>query len=139
MGVRLSDRTHCSSRAWPPRMAKTPEKIAEPTNNQQTMEVVLAVRKTASLVRFQLRERAWKANKKAPIAFGVLFATMFSVLYESWLTGSLNPFSILLVTIMTMMTEDEIVEWEANLPEEEVGEGDEDETQVVVPQWAARN
>jgi|688.fasta_scaffold11952_15 hypothetical protein len=78
-----------------------------------------------------------KANKKAPIAFGVLFATLFSVLYESWLTGSLNPFSILLVTIMTMMTEDEIVDWEAHLPDEEAVEGD--DTQVVVPQWAARS
>jgi O-antigen ligase len=53
------------------------------------------------------------ANKKAPIAFAVMFATLFSVLYESWLTGSLNPYSIVLLTILTMLTEDDIVLWES--------------------------
>lgn len=58
----------------------------------------------------------FKANKRVPIAFAVMFATMFSVLYESWLTGSLNPFTILLVAIMTILTEDEIVEWRSTEP-----------------------
>ncbi len=53
------------------------------------------------------------ANKKAPIAFAVMFATLFSVLYESWLTGSLNPYSIVLLTILTILTEDDIVLWES--------------------------
>lgn len=52
------------------------------------------------------------ANKKSPIAFAVMFATLFSVLYESWLTGSLNPYSIGLLTILTLLTEDDIVFWE---------------------------
>ncbi|MBL7965289.1 MAG: O-antigen ligase family protein [Flavobacteriales bacterium] len=65
----------------------------------------------------------FKANKRAPIAFAIMFATMFSVLYESWLTGSLNPFTIILISIMTLVTEDEIVNWRdyQDLGEEEVG------------------
>ena len=58
IGVMLSESTHCSTNAWPPRMAKTPENNAEPTNSQHTMAVVLAVRNTASLVRFQSSVRA---------------------------------------------------------------------------------
>ncbi len=58
MGVILSDSTQCSTSACPPRMANTPENSAEPTNSQHTMAVVLAVRNTASLVRFQSSVRA---------------------------------------------------------------------------------
>nr|MBP6575199.1 hypothetical protein [Flavobacteriales bacterium] len=36
---------------------------------------------------------------------------LFSALYESWLNGSLNPFTILVVIIMTMMSEEEIAQW----------------------------
>ena len=43
-----------------------------------------------------------------------MFSVMFSVLYESWLTGSLNPFTIILVVILTMLTEEEIVEWQTH-------------------------
>ena len=64
----LSDSTHCSTSAWPPRIANTAENSAEPTNSQHTMAVVLAVRNTASLVRFQSSVRAWKASRKAPAA-----------------------------------------------------------------------
>src|SRR6476620_12202623 len=59
-GVMLSDSTQLSSSAWPPRMANTAENSADPTNSQHTIEVVLAVRNTASLVRFQSSVRAWK-------------------------------------------------------------------------------
>ncbi|MBK6774476.1 MAG: O-antigen ligase family protein [Flavobacteriales bacterium] len=52
-----------------------------------------------------------KASKLTPIAFAVLFAVLFSALYESWLNGSLNPFTILVVIIMTMMSEEEIAQW----------------------------
>ena len=58
------------------------------------------------------------ANKKAPIAFAVMFAVLFSVLYESWLTGSLNPYTIILLTILTMLTEDDIVNWRERRPED---------------------
>ncbi len=67
-GVRSSASTHCSSRPCPPRMAKTAENSAEPTNSQHTMAVVFAVRNTASLVRFQSSVRAWNASRKAPAA-----------------------------------------------------------------------
>ena len=49
-------------------MANTPENSAEPTNSQHTMALVLAVRNTASLVRFQLSVRAVSASRKAPAA-----------------------------------------------------------------------
>src|SRR6266436_8563409 len=67
-GDMLSDSTHCSSSACPPRIANTPENNAEPTNSQHTMAVVFAVRKTASLVRFQSSVRACTASKNAPAA-----------------------------------------------------------------------
>ncbi|MCB9170763.1 MAG: hypothetical protein H6597_03670 [Flavobacteriales bacterium] len=54
----------------------------------------------------------FKASKRVPFAFAIMFSVMFSVLYESWLTGSLNPFTIILVVILTMLTEDEIAEWQ---------------------------
>lgn len=49
-------------------MANTAENKAEPTNSQHTIEVVLAVRNTASLVRFQSSVRAWNASRNAPAA-----------------------------------------------------------------------
>ncbi len=54
-----------------------------------------------------------KAVKHAPYAFAVMFSSMFSVLYESWLTGSLNPFTIILLSIVTVLSEEEIVNWRA--------------------------
>ncbi|MCB0792658.1 MAG: O-antigen ligase family protein [Flavobacteriales bacterium] len=56
----------------------------------------------------------FKASKFVPFAFAIMFSVMFSVLYESWLTGSLNPFTIILVVILTMLTEEEIVEWQTH-------------------------
>jgi hypothetical protein len=49
-------------------MANTAENNAEPTNSQHTIDVVFAVRNTASLVRFQSSVRAWNARRKAPAA-----------------------------------------------------------------------
>ena len=43
------DMTHFSTKSWPPSRANAAEKIAEPTNNQQTMALVLAVSSTDSL------------------------------------------------------------------------------------------
>jgi hypothetical protein len=37
-----------------------------------------------------------------------MFSSLFSVMYESWLTGSLNPFTILLVITMTLVSEEAI-------------------------------
>ena len=50
-----------------------------------------------------------KASKHTPVAFAVMISVMFSSLYESWLNGSLNPFTIILLFIMTLITEDEIL------------------------------
>lgn len=61
----------------------------------------------------------FKANKKVPIAFAVMFSVLFSVVYESWLTGSLNPFTIILLIILTVLTEDEIVLWQEHQPQQE--------------------
>lgn len=65
-----------------------------------------------------------KASKLVPFSLGVMFAVMFSVTYESWLVSSLNPFTIILLIIITMVTEEEIAQWDDNsavdqAPEEE--------------------
>ena len=48
-GVMSSDSTHFSISSWPPSSANAAEKIPEPTNSQQTMALVLAVRNEDSL------------------------------------------------------------------------------------------
>lgn len=68
-----------------------------------------------------------KASKMVPMSLGIMFAVMFSVTYESWLVSSLNPFTILLLIIITMVTEEEIVNWQ------EVPEEDEEDTAPMVP------
>src|SRR5262245_51241475 len=65
---RLKDSTHFSTSDWPPSTANTAEKSAEPTNSQQTIDVVLAVRNIDSLTRCQLSVRAWIARMNAPAA-----------------------------------------------------------------------
>jgi O-antigen ligase len=49
-----------------------------------------------------------KAGKHTPVALAILFSVLFSILYESWLAGSLNPYTILLIIILTLVSEDEI-------------------------------
>ena len=68
MGVRFIDKTHSSTKRCPPKIAKTAENNAEPTNSQHTIEVVLAVKNTASLMRSRFRVPALHAIKKAPAA-----------------------------------------------------------------------
>ncbi|MCC6841277.1 MAG: O-antigen ligase family protein [Flavobacteriales bacterium] len=50
-----------------------------------------------------------KAGKNTPVAMAVLFSVLFSILYESWLSGSLNPYTSLLLVLLTIMSEDEII------------------------------
>src|SRR5690606_21078237 len=50
-----------------------------------------------------------KATNNTSIALAVLFSLLFSILYESWLAGSLNPYTILLLVILTIMSEEEII------------------------------
>ena len=51
-----------------------------------------------------------KAAKQTRTAMAVLFATLFSINYESWLVGSLNPYTIMLLIIMTVISEPEITQ-----------------------------
>ncbi|HMN04864.1 MAG TPA: hypothetical protein PKD45_03985 [Flavobacteriales bacterium] len=50
-----------------------------------------------------------KAAKNTSMALAAMFSVLFSIIYESWLAGSLNPYTILLLVILTMMSEDEII------------------------------
>lgn len=54
-----------------------------------------------------------KASKLVPMSLAILFSTLFSIMYESWLIGSLNPYTIVLLMTMTVVTEPEIVEWQS--------------------------
>jgi O-antigen ligase len=49
-----------------------------------------------------------KASKLAPMSLGVMFSVLFSINYESWLVGSLNPYTIMLLIVMTVLSEEEI-------------------------------
>ena len=42
-----------------------------------------------------------------------MFSVLFSIMYESWLVGSLNPYTIVLLMIMTVVSEEEITNWAA--------------------------
>lgn len=69
-----------------------------------------------------------KASKLVPMSLAILFSTLFSIMYESWLIGSLNPYTIVLLMTMTVVTEPEIVEWRERqsqpaAPEEEGSAG----------------
>ena len=50
-----------------------------------------------------------KATKATPIAMAIMFSVLFSILYESWLAGSLNPYTIMLLIILTIVSEEEII------------------------------
>jgi len=50
-----------------------------------------------------------KAWKRTPLAPAILFSVLFSILYESWLVASLNPYTILFLIILTIISEDDII------------------------------
>jgi O-antigen ligase len=54
----------------------------------------------------------FKSSKLAPISLAIMFSVLFSIMYESWLVGSLNPYTIVLLMIMTLVSEEEIAGWE---------------------------
>ncbi len=70
----------------------------------------------------------FKASKLVPMSLAVMFAVLFSVMYESWLVGSLNPFTIILLIIMTALSEEEIADWRSY---EGAAEPVEEEEQLV--------
>jgi len=59
-----------------------------------------------------------KASKQASMSLAAMFAILFSINYESWLVGSLNPYTIVLLMIMTVLSEEEITGWRATDEEE---------------------
>lgn len=64
----------------------------------------------------------FKASKLVPMSLAIMFSVLFSIMYESWLVGSLNPYTIVLLMIMTVVTEPEIVQGLPTAAEEE-GQG----------------
>jgi O-antigen ligase len=52
-----------------------------------------------------------KASKLVPMSLAIMFSVLFSIMYESWLVGSLNPYTIVLLIIMTAVSEEEIANW----------------------------
>lgn len=50
-----------------------------------------------------------KASKNTPISLAIMFSVLFSILYESWLAGSLSPYTSMLLIILTIVSEDEIM------------------------------
>ncbi len=50
-----------------------------------------------------------KGAKKTGIAVPFMYSVMFSMMYESWVAGSLNPFTIVLFFSLTLLYEDEFV------------------------------
>jgi hypothetical protein len=63
-----------------------------------------------------------KASKQASMSLATMFAVMFSINYESWLVGSLNPYTIVLLMIMTVLSEEEIAGWRPSIEEQELAE-----------------
>jgi O-antigen ligase len=63
-----------------------------------------------------------KAAKKNPLAFPVMFSVTFTAIFESWMVGSLNPFTIIMVVIATLMIEPEFYK----SPEQGQAEDEED-------------
>jgi len=50
----------------------------------------------------------FQASKKTKLAFPIMYAIFFSTFFESWLTASLNPFTIQLFIILTILTSEEV-------------------------------
>lgn len=49
-----------------------------------------------------------RASKQVKIAYPIMLSVLFSILYESWINGSLNPFTITLFVSLTIISESEI-------------------------------
>lgn len=58
-----------------------------------------------------------KAAKKTRLAMPAMFAILFSINFEPWLAASLNPYTIVFLIIVTIMSEDEFYESHETLPE----------------------
>lgn len=74
-----------------------------------------------------------KASKLVPMSTAVLFSCLFSIMYESWLMGSLNPYTIVLLMVMTVVTEPEIANWREYAAEDADEEAGSDAQPVAGP------
>ncbi len=59
----------------------------------------------------------FRASRFTPLAWAALFAVGFSAFVESWLAASLNPFTIQLVIILTLLADERFYEEEVFEPE----------------------
>lgn len=88
----------------------------------------------AGLVGLLLFLRAWllifiRAGKQNAVAFPAMFLVLFSILLEPWLAASLNPFTIILLTALVMMTDHNFQPY----LREEISPGDPEEKQIPAP------
>jgi O-antigen ligase len=51
----------------------------------------------------------FKAMRKSKLAIPIMYAVVFSTVFESWLTASLNPFTIQLFMILSILTSEQII------------------------------
>ncbi|MEO8590196.1 MAG: O-antigen ligase family protein [Flavobacteriales bacterium] len=79
----------------------------------------------------------FKASRLVPMSLAVMFSVLFSIMYESWLIGSLNPYTIVLLVIMTVVSEEEITDWATRVTEPD--EEDQPEEDAARPALAAAN
>jgi len=56
-----------------------------------------------------------KGIKKTALALPIMYAVIFSSFFESWLTASLNPFTIILFIILSIITNDAIIKEKAEV------------------------
>ena len=73
-----------------------------------------------------------KASKNTSISMAILFSLLFSILYESWLAGSLSPYATMLLVILTIVSESEIMEADMLVGEELPGQADEPEVAPLI-------
>jgi O-antigen ligase len=55
-----------------------------------------------------------KASFKNKLAFPVMITVLFSIIFEPWLAASLNPYTILFLVVLTLLTEDVFLNNEIN-------------------------
>lgn len=54
-------------------------------------------------------KKFFDASKLSFMAFPIMYAILFSITFESWMIGSLNPFTIIFLMIMTLLTTESFV------------------------------
>jgi O-antigen ligase len=70
-----------------------------------------------------------KGAKRVPVSYAIMFAVLFAIIYESWINGSLNPFTVMLLVTITCITEDEVID--DSMASEEEEEEEEENVEVL--------